>query len=83
MDANHFVKEKEQHEVLVVIKTNAVVDPHTVMVELLDAGATKVAVLRAGGFRDIASVTPTKFIKDELVVAIALYSAFQVRLRSL
>ena len=74
------MKDKEQDKVLVVVKTDAVIDPHAMMVKLFNTYVAHGAVLRSSRFRDIASVTPCKSIEDELVVAVAFYSAFQIRL---
>lgn len=51
VDADASVQKEEQHEVLVVMKADAGVDPDAVMVELLTATSAHAAMLRPGWLR--------------------------------
>ena len=81
INADASVEEKEQQEVFVIVEAHSVVEPDAVVVKLLNADFVHDAVLRARWFRYVASVAPAFLVKEQLIVRIALYSAFQVGLR--
>ena len=80
VDAYHCMEEKEQYEVLVVVKADTVIDPDAMVVKLFTAGVAQGTVLRASWLRDFTCVTPSFFVEYQLVIAVSFYSAFQVSL---
>ena len=48
--ANHSMQENEAEEILVIVQSNALVNPNTMVVKLLHTKATHGAMLRASWF---------------------------------
>lgn len=78
IDADTSVHNKEEHKILVVVEANAVVEPDTMMIELLTAHVAKSAVLAASGLRSFARVTPTRSSEHDIVIVIPFYGAFDL-----
>ena len=62
--ANHSMQENEAEEILVIVQSNALVNPNTMMVKLLHAKAAHGAMLRPSWFLDLASAALDSFLKD-------------------
>eukprot|EP00354_Favella_ehrenbergii_P010625 CAMPEP_0170459830 /NCGR_PEP_ID=MMETSP0123-20130129/6387_1 /TAXON_ID=182087 /ORGANISM="Favella ehrenbergii, Strain Fehren 1" /LENGTH=238 /DNA_ID=CAMNT_0010724545 /DNA_START=343 /DNA_END=1055 /DNA_ORIENTATION=+ len=72
VEADAQVHIEEDHEVLVVVQADAVVDPDAVMVELLTAHVAQGAVLGAGWLGRLARVTPALRVEHDAIVVVAL-----------
>ena len=58
------MQENETEEILVIVQSNALVNPNTMMVKLLHAKAAHGAMLRPSWFLDLASAALDSFLKD-------------------
>ena len=61
------MQENEAEEILVIVQSNALVNPNTMMVKLLHAKAAHGAMLRPSWFLDLASAALDSFLKDNTI----------------
>jgi len=72
------VHNKEQHEILVVVEANTVVDPDTMVIKLLATHVAQSAVLAASRLGRFARITPALRVEQNVIVVVALYGAFNL-----
>lgn len=66
--ADHTVEEEERDEVPVVVQSDALINPHTVVVALLDTVTAHRAVLRPWWLLDVACRALLTLLKDYAIV---------------
>ena len=76
IDADAGVHDEEEHKVLVVMESYAVVDPDAMVVKLLATHVAEVAVLTAGRLGRFTCITPALVEETDIIIVVPFYSAF-------